>query len=306
MSVLNLIASDLLLDAEMVDSIVQKKEANYRRIEIEDKRIVWEPSLQLKLLQYWLIDFFKKHGKEPCKNATAYEAGSSIVSNASKHRFSNHVLRLDIRNFFPSIKSGLIENYLTEYVDYEFSREDISLILKIVMFRGGLVMGAPSSPFIANRIMIPVDERIEEQTKTIDSQMIYTRYCDDLFFSSKRFIEKSFTNEIMSILSSFGFNLNFNKTRFMGKGSNKWMAGVAINSNRELSLGQRRKRELREQLYGFALKEHPDVEDARYLQGLIAFAKQIEPKYVDRMLVKYTSYCSESIVKKIHDALNSK
>lgn len=304
MSVLDLIAKDLLLDASLIESIVQRGGANYRRIKIENKRTVWEPILQLKLLQYWIVDFLKKYGSKPRDNATAYEEGSSIVSNAYRHRFSNHILKLDLRHFFPSIDAELLEQYLNNHVSYAFSRSDLDLIWKIVMFRDGLVMGAPSSPYIANRVMIPIDAEIEKQAKAMDSQMIYTRYCDDLFFSSKEFIDKSFIDEIKGTLNYFGFDLNTKKTRFMGRGSNKWMAGVAVNSKRKISLGQRRKRELRGLLYKFAINESPSVEDAQKLQGFIAFVKQVEPKYVDRMLVKYASYGEGSIVKKIHDVLS--
>lgn len=165
-------------------------------------------------------------------------------------------------------------------------------------------MGASSSPYIANRVMIPIDEELEYYAKKTDSQMVYTRYCDDLFFSSKHLIDKDFVRDAEEILNHFGMKLNHRKTRFMGKGSNKWMAGVAISSDRQISLGQRRKDELRKRLYSFALNDSPEVEDARRLQGYIAFAKQIEPKYVDRMLAKYASYGSKPIIKKIHDILD--
>lgn len=304
MSVLSVMSSDLLLDIATIDSIARRKSGNYRRIVIQDNRVVWEPTPQLRLLQYWVTDFLKKYGERPRENATAYEIGSSIVSNATMHRRSNHVLKLDIRHFFPSIGSDLIRNYLTEYVEYELTEEDINLILEIVMFRNGLVMGASSSPYIANRIMIPVDDEIERLSKKVDSQMIYTRYCDDLFFSSKRFIQEAFISDVEEVLDHFGFELNLKKTQFMGRGSNKWMAGVAINSERKVSLGQRRKAELRRRLYEFALNEDPDIDDARRLQGYIAFTKQIEPQYVDRMLVKYASYGSRPIIGKIHDVLS--
>lgn len=77
------------------------------------------------------------------------------------------------------------------------------------------------------------------------------------------------------------------------------MAGVAVNADNNLSLGQNRKAELRKALYDFCITDNPSKWDALALQGFLAFAKTIEPTYVDRMLVKYAKFSNEAIMSKI-------
>ena len=300
MFVIQKMSHDLLLDEKVIKSICAREQANYRRIKLPKGRIVWQPCAQLKSLQYWVADFLLENGVDPLPCATAYEVGSSIANNAKVHKKNNHVLRMDIRHFFPSITRDSISKYLsTVKCQVPLEKDDIDFICAVVCKQGSLVMGSPSSPMLANRIMIPVDQKIQDSLSEYGQPFCYTRYSDDLFISSKHFIDTEIADQIESILMGYGFRINRSKTKFLGKGSNRMMAGIAINQNKELSLGQKRKAQLRKALYDFCITQKPSQEQAYSLQGLIAFSRSIKPKYVSKMLVKYSSYCDEPILKKM-------
>lgn len=300
MFIIQKMSHDLLLDENVIKSICARGQANYRRIKLPKGRIVWQPCAQLKSLQYWVVDFLLENGIDPLPCATAYEVGSSIANNAKMHKNNNHVLRMDIRHFFPSITRDFISRYLlTIKHQFPLEEDDIDFICSVVCKQDSLVMGSPSSPVLANRIMIPIDQKIQDSLNEHNQSFRYTRYSDDLFISSKQFIDPEIAAQIESILVSYGFVINHSKTKFLGKGSNRMMAGIAVNQNKELSLGQTRKAQLRKALYCFCTTQEPSQEQAYALQGLIAFFKSIEPKYVSKMLVKYSSYCDEPILEKM-------
>lgn len=306
MFVLQKMSQDLLLDEKVIKSISSRGQANYRKIKLPKGRVVWQPCPQLKALQYWIVDFILKNGPDPFSCATAYEIGSSIVKNADMHRRNKHVLRMDIRHFFPSITRKLISEYLSIIKCHDhLDDDDINFVCSVVCKQDGLVMGAPSSPVLANRIMMPADREIQGILDKYSQTFCYTRYSDDLFISSRRFIDQEIADQIESVLNKYGFKINRTKTRFLGKGSNRMMAGVAINQNNKLSLGQKRKTQLRKALYDFCATLNPTQEQAYSLQGLIAFSRSIEPEYVSKMLVKYSSYCKEPILEKIRKCTKS-
>lgn len=299
MVILDSISNDLLIDKEIILSTLRREKRNYRKINLPSGRVVWQPCPQLKALQYWICDFLSKYGPKPSPHTTAYEPGCNIVKNANIHKNSKHVLKTDIENFFPSIGKNLVNPYLESIESIALSEEDIALIDKIVFLDEGLIMGAPSSPMIANRAMITIDEEINTYCKISNPPLVYTRYSDDLFFSSKQKIDTSAIEYIDSILHKYNLSLNRRKTKLMGRGSNRMMAGVAINASNKLSLGQKRKKYLKKVLYSFCLSESPSKESAYQLQGLLSFAKMIEPLYVNSLLLKYSRYSNEPIQQKI-------
>lgn len=298
MSILDKISADLLLNRASILAIVEDTSRHYRRFETRTGRVVWQPSPQLKILQYWVVDFLRSHGSAPNHCATAYELGCNILKNAQVHEDNDHLLRMDVRHFFPSVRRSLIIPYL-EGVDCvpRLTDCDIELILRIVLLNGGLTIGAPSSPVIANRAMIPFDKRATSMAQLNKPTILYTRYSDDLFFSSAERIDESFAMDVAVLLREYGLMPNAGKTRFLGPGSNRMMVGIAINHRRTASLGQKRKAQLRSKLYSFMMQDTPSREEAQHLSGFIMFAKSIEPAYVNKMLIKYSAYGGDVMLK---------
>lgn len=299
MSIVDSMAGDLLLDADTIRAIASASN-NYRRIELADGRVVWQPSSVLKTLQYWIVDFLVQNGPKPHGCATAYESGCSIKKNALRHEGCRHMLHLDIRRFFPSVREGLISRYFEKPpLSGLCGEEDIALILEIVTFRGGLVMGAPSSPMLANRAMLDADREIEGLVRALDPSAIYTRYSDDIAISSRNYINTEVLQRVSEVLNSYGFEVNRAKTRWMGKGGARTIAGISFTQDGRITLGQRRKRELKRLLYGFMVDSEATSADARIVLGRLNFSRSIDSEYVDRLLVKYSVYGGVPVAEKI-------
>ena len=139
MSVLETMANELLLDESFISDIVRHSRSHYRRIQLACGRVVWQPSAELSLLQYWVIDWLSSIDRSELRFATAYEPGSSIVRNAERHVGANHILAMDIKRFFPSVGARHICDYLQRTIasSWQFDDGDIAFILSIVLFHSG-------------------------------------------------------------------------------------------------------------------------------------------------------------------------
>lgn len=131
---------------------------------------------------------------------------------------NNFYLRLDIKDFFGSIKCGLLRDIFEYYfiesenLSAKEINELLDYLIEIVTYRGNLVQGATVSPVISNVVFRSLDIRIERYCRKYD--ITYTRYADDMLFSSenKMVINDRFIKGIALILKSKGFELNYKKT----------------------------------------------------------------------------------------------
>ncbi|MCM3711685.1 reverse transcriptase family protein [Sporosarcina luteola] len=125
-------------------------------------------------------------------------------------------LKLDIKDFFPSITKDLIKGSLAEYIKIEDTgqkEEVLNWTVNAITLGGKLPMGARTSPVISNLVFRRIDARIQKYC--FDTNITYTRYADDLLFSSYQDIchNERFINLIIGILREYNMELNFNKIR---------------------------------------------------------------------------------------------
>ncbi|MCL1894891.1 MAG: reverse transcriptase family protein [Holophagaceae bacterium] len=257
------------------------------------KRTIAAPDNRLKQIQKKIADILLSI-YEPKKCVHAFVKNKNIVSNARPHLKSRHVLRLDIKDFFPSIHFGRVRN-LFEASPFNFSREISTAIAIICCYKGSLPQGAPTSPIISNMICLRMDAQLSRLAE--DNFCSYTRYADDITFSTKsKFFSKRIVFSISPLMLSCNiikiiedynyFKINNDKTNIRSPGDSKFITGVKVNS--KLNVARKKYREIRAMLhaviaYGHdnALKEHiskfsrsklfPPTNFYEIIQGKIAF-----------------------------------
>lgn len=143
--------------------------------------------------------------------------GENYISFLDEHIGSSFFMRVDIASFFPSITEKMINETLEEIVVFK-TREDkdkiIHLISEIVLLDGKLPQGACSSPVVSNLVMARIDQRITKYCQVLGVK--YTRYADDLLFSSLTFDfdeKKWFLKKIKHILGTASFRINYSKLK---------------------------------------------------------------------------------------------
>jgi RNA-directed DNA polymerase len=133
--------------------------------------------------------------------------GKDSISNSKRHQGLNHHFCLDLKNFFPSVKNNRVNKVLLRL---GYSPDVASIITKLVTFKNQVPQGAPTSTSITNLVFYSeVDVKLEKLLE--GRNIVYTRYVDDLNFSSQGNFD-SLTTEITSIISDSNFKINRTKT----------------------------------------------------------------------------------------------
>ena len=177
--------------------------------------------------------------------ATAYRKGGSVQHNANPHVGKRFILKLDITDFFGSIRFGQV--YATFHAIYD-SKQVSYLLASLCCKDNVLPQGASTSPALSNLVMANFDNKIGTWCR--DRNISYTRYCDDMTFSADSPLYSVY-QKAKDVLCRMGFELNEGKTHFIGSGSRQSVTGLTVN--KKLSVSNDYKRELRQEVY-FTLK----------------------------------------------------
>lgn len=144
--------------------------------------------------------------------------GESYISYLESHIGAKYFVRMDIKDFFPSITSEIIKDTFSHLLSFDTDEEKekiLELISEICTYEGVLPQGVPTSPVISNIVMTRIDQRITKYCQILG--ITYTRYADDMLFSSNMFdfkTKKWFIKKIKYILASMHFKINYSKLKF--------------------------------------------------------------------------------------------
>lgn len=89
--------------------------------------------------------------------------GESYISYLEPHIGAKYFVRMDIKDFFPSITSEIIKDtfsYLLSFDTDEEKEKILELVSEICTYEGTLPQGVPTSPVISNIVMTRIDQRI--------------------------------------------------------------------------------------------------------------------------------------------------
>ncbi len=111
-------------------------------------------------------------------NATGFCRGHSIVSNALPHVGKAAVVRMDLKDFFPSTPAKRVKLF---FEAIGWSSEAADLLTKLCTYDGALPQGAPTSPKLSNLLNQHLDARLARLAEALNAS--YTRYADDITYS---------------------------------------------------------------------------------------------------------------------------
>lgn len=254
----------------------------YRRFEIPKKnnmkRVIFEPLLNLKEIQKWILKEILDKCK-PSRYAKAFVYQRSIKDNAYFHKDQEGVLKLDIVDFFGSIRDRKIFDL---FFNLGYSPAVSRMLTNICCLRSRLPQGAPTSPALSNLVSKRLDKRIFGFSKKM--RIRYTRYADDMTFSGSLH-PGTVIEFIKKVLSAEGLRLNSKKTKFMEKHQRQEVTGVV--TNQKLQISRSKRRELRKNMFyinKYGLSSHLQRINCqkpnylRHLLGKVEFAKFIDPE----------------------------
>ncbi|WP_034159573.1 reverse transcriptase family protein [Sphingomonas sp. ERG5] len=300
------------------DYIAKKRQAPGSTAASRRYRTICMPDPELKKVQRWLQqNMLSKIA--PHAASTAYSEDDTVFAAAARHVNARWLIKIDIERFFESIKEPYVASVFErlgypDLLSFQLgrlctrlptlkSRKDIfkrrSKPARGVMqheWIGFLPQGAPSSPQLANLVMRRFDRRATAAAKK--AGLRYSRYSDDMIFSTagsfSRERAEHFVHDIYDVLGAYGFEANRTKTSIAAPGARKIVLGLLVDRDKP-----RLTREFRAGIETHLhYLERPDVGPVghaevrefdsviglrNHLEGLVAFARQIDQPYGDRL-----------------------
>lgn len=223
---------------------------HYTRFEIPKrsggKRLISSPKPKMRQAQTWIQEKILS-GLNPSEYASAFRPDLSIVDNAKKHCDKKVIVKLDLKDFFPSITFPRVRGYF-EFLGYNPGIATILALLCTdaprvrVTFKGeaqivatgprGLPQGACTSPALANLIASRLDARLAGLATARSEKWIYTRYADDLTFStdSEKPEVGTFIAAVSKVAHDEDFQINLKKTRVMRAPHRQTVTGLLVGT----------------------------------------------------------------------------
>lgn len=285
---------------EILALIYKDSTSFYRTFSIPKRngsmRIIQSPLPVLQYIQRFILDeilskvFINN-------NAFGFVKHKSIVDNVKPHLNSHSLLKLDIENFFPSIK---INRIISIFQRLGYSNRISFLLAKFCCYEDSLPQGAPTSPYLSNIVAKRLDSRLFNLAK--EHYLTYSRYADDMTFSGN-YISKNFIDFTYKIILDEGFTPNYKKTKqIIGEGK-KIITGLSI-SNNKITIPRNKKRELRNKAFYILTYDLNDkinnvnINDPIFVERLIgqfSFWNYVEPNnlYVIKTLKLLKEYSNQ-------------
>lgn len=149
--------------------------------------------------------------------------GKDNISNANVHKGNKYFFTTDLKNFFPSVNNVTVYN---TFVDNNFSADVSSVLTKLITYEGCVPQGIPTSTHITNLSTLPLDFELLKFSKK--NNINYTRFVDDLSFSSKKDF-KNLLPDILNIIEKNNLKINHSKTKY--KIGPKEIIGIEVRNN---------------------------------------------------------------------------
>jgi RNA-directed DNA polymerase len=206
-------------------------------------RTISAPKEPLKQIQRSLLDLL--YPAAPLSEAVhGFREKRSIVTNARRHVRATSIYKIDIEDFFPSIGLRRVYKMFMAY-PFLFPSKVAIVLAKLCTCNDELPQGAPTSPFISNVIMRRCDSQLRAFAR--GNGLMYTRYADDLTFSSRQASPPNILNlpapqppsptatSVPLILEKAGFKVNTKKSRHITRQQRMRVTGITINKRLNVS-----------------------------------------------------------------------
>ncbi len=214
-----------------------KGEESYKKLIINKAsgkpRTIHAVSRRLKKIQCIALEKLQAVEKfQPSSYAHGFTPGKSIITNAICHRRSKRIIKMDLKDFFPSIHFGRVRGMFMAY-QYEFGKDAATIMAQLACLddaTGILPQGGSLSPYIANMMCRRLDKRLAQVAR--DHRCNFTRYADDITFSTNDTSQENIDDLIEAtsrVIDSEHFVVNTDKTKILTSRDRQVVTGIIVN-----------------------------------------------------------------------------
>jgi hypothetical protein len=281
---------------------------HYRRFTIPKRdgsdRAIWAPMPRLKQAQRWvlrnIVEKLLVHG-----SVHGFSPGRSTLTNAAEHADPDLVVRVDIKDFFPTVTLPRVKGVFRK-AGY---REEVATLLallctesprEVVEFEGRtyyvalgprcLPQGAPTSPALTNTLGLRLDRRLSGLARKLGWR--YTRYADDLTFSRPAGQAGpprlgTLLGSIRRVVEGEGFSVHPGKTAVARSGGRQRITGLVVNGDAPPRVPRDFKRRLRAAIHNrLNHRPPPEGESLSTLLGWAAYIHMTDPALGEKFLAE--------------------
>ena len=268
-------------------------------------RRIAAPRMPLRRVQRKILDEIL--AKVPVHDAChGFVPGRSTVTNAKPHQGAAVVLKLDLKDFFPTVHYRRVRGL---FMHLGYNEAVASTLAALTTYRpklasghvvwpGLLPQGAPTSPAIANLACRRLDHRLARLAAKCHAT--YTRYADDLTFSFKKPPEVKlgrFLWWVDAICQQEGFTERNNKRRILRAKQQQRVTGLVVNKTVHIPRAERRR--FRAILHncarhGLEAQARGRKDFAAYLAGYAAYVHMVEPQLGKRYIAEVARLLGEA------------
>lgn len=251
---------------------MNNKEENYKIVFLKTKTktrkiITYKENDELKLrTKHQRINTFFEENLVQSDFSYAYRKHRSIYDNARVHLINNYFIKLDIKSFFNNINLKKMSEMLWFELNksVKISKKEVSSIVDLCsVYKKGLPLGLINSPMLANIYLKEFDSFFYGDLKKLASEfgisnILYTRYADDLTISFKDYDSINSMKEIADVirksasnkLANYSLKLNDKKDSLvdLAISNHVRITGVSITIDqfgfRRIAVGRKKIREL--------------------------------------------------------------
>ncbi|WP_198355224.1 trypsin-like peptidase domain-containing protein [Sphingomonas sp. MA1305] len=257
-------------------------------------RLIMAPDRRLKILQSKLAPLLDQlyRVRNPVHGFVQLR---SVKTNAEAHGRRRFVINLDLQDFFPTITENRVKGLLKSIL---IDPRVAEIVARLCCVESHLPQGASTSPVLSNMICFRLDTQLLQIAKS--ARAIYTRYADDITFSSYqppaplfegalpavgRFSPDMLAAPLRGAFESNGFIINPVKAHYADRNSRRIVTGVKINGG--LNVDRRYVRRIRALLHSIELLGLDDAQQkygsgggkgaiADHLRGTISYITHLK------------------------------
>lgn len=290
------------------DFLCGEIESSYTPIRIK-QRPAYRPDKKLKDYLIFLNTFVFEYLPVNDRVVYSYRKRVNPHEVAFPHAYSRAFFQTDIVDFFGSIGRELVKSTMTSN-RHEVPVSDldpyIERILDYTTVGGVLPIGFPTSPPISNACLTPFDNELENYCR--GSDLIYTRYADDIFISGKRreslgHIEPKL-DELLASFFGGGMRLNRKKRKLTTIGRKTKILGMVILPNGQVTIDMEVKRKVEVLLHFFvhnrnrflAMSDGDLNAGIQKLAGYISYISAADEPYFEKLRRKFGATVVDSFL----------
>lgn len=217
--------------------------------------------------------------------------GRSPATNAAAHLGQACVVSMDIRSYFNQVRPNRVYRMFID--EYGFGRDVASILTKLTTWQGLLPQGAPTSPVLANLLLVKrVDEPLE--AKASSEQIRYTRFVDDLTFSGNN--PRKMINHAARLLSRLGLPVHRHKPfaersklKITSRSRDPMVTGLSVQGTKRLSVPMHARELIRKAIA--ALGDDPVVSPKELLsiEGRLVHVERFNPGHAMRLRRRFNA-----------------